>query len=105
MQLKDGIIECGDYAVEGWHHGFLSMIGARHPQIFTFIEYIRKEKSMTDLQKKSTCSWRSKSTYVRCSRRIQSLIHQYKTLSRLHFDKAIQLNLTLSVVVYIVNSA
>jgi hypothetical protein len=58
------------------------MLGAHHPQIFTFIDYIRKEQGITDVQKSRLAAGiqrpvSSKSTYVRSGRRIQSIIQQY----------------------------
>jgi hypothetical protein len=88
-------------SLEGWHHGFQSMLGAHHPQIFTFIDYIRKEQGITDVQKSRLAAdiqrrVSSKSTYVRSGRRIQSIIQQYRTMTRLRFVNAIQHNLTIT---------
>lgn len=88
-------------SLEGWHHGFQSMLGAHHPQIFTFIDYIRKEQGITDVQKSRLAAGiqrpvSSKSTYVRSGRRIQSIIQQYRTMPRLRFVNAIQHNLTIT---------
>jgi hypothetical protein len=90
-------------SVEGWHHGFQSMTGAHH-QIFTFIECTQKEQSITGLQKHRLAAGVErpaslKSTPVRYSRRIQSLIHQYQMLPTPHFDNAVQHNLTLSIII------
>lgn len=66
-------------SVEGWHHGFQSMIGSDHPQIYSFIKSILKEQSITDVAKSRLAAGSqrpisAKSQYVRCGRRIQSLI-------------------------------
>ncbi|ODM88747.1 hypothetical protein Ocin01_17935 [Orchesella cincta] len=37
-------------AVEGWHRGFQSQLGAAHPTIWKFIETIRKQQSLNELQ-------------------------------------------------------
>jgi hypothetical protein len=77
-------------SVEGWHHGFQSMVGSDHPQIYSLIKSILKEQSITDVAKSRLAAGSqrpisAKSQYVRCGRRIQSLLQQYGTLSRIEF--------------------
>jgi len=50
IKLKAGIklvakwvgLPCTNNSVEGWHHGFQSMIGSEYPQIYSFIKSILK---------------------------------------------------------------
>lgn len=88
-------------SVEGWHHGFQSMIGSDHPQIYSFIKSILKEQGITDVAKSRLAAGNqrpvsAKSKYVRCGRRIKSLLQQYGTLSRIEFLTGIQHNLNMS---------
>jgi hypothetical protein len=87
-------------SVEGWHHGFQSMIGSHHPQIYSFIEHIIREQGITDVTKSRLRAGvqrpaSSKSRYVRCGLRIKSLIQQYPTIPRVQFLDGIQHNLTI----------
>lgn len=88
-------------SLEGWHHGFQSMIGAHHPQVFSFIKHIIREQGITDVQKARLAAGNqrpvsTKSRYVRCSNRIKSLVEQYHTMSRIEFLNGIQYNLTIT---------
>jgi hypothetical protein len=77
------------------------MIGAHHPQVFSFIKHIIREQGITDVQKARLAAGNqrpvsTKSRYVRCSNRIKSLVEQYHTMSRIEFLNGIQYNLTIT---------
>ncbi|XP_031350480.1 uncharacterized protein LOC116176146 [Photinus pyralis] len=65
-------------ALEGWHRGFQEMVGGNHPNIWKFVNALKKEQSLNELRIEQYHSGQqppaSRKKYRDCAERIRRLI-------------------------------
>ena len=79
---------------EGWHRGFNSMLGCSNPTIWKFLDCVKAEKSLTDMKKKQSKSWKKGQSrglpYGYITTRIQELVDDYQNYAnKINFLKVI----------------
>jgi len=88
-------------AVEGWHRAFQSQLGASHPTLWKFIETIRGENSLNDVEVEQNSSGATpqpkRRKFVKLSERIKIIVDDYSNRSIAEFLRGIAHNLNLNV--------
>jgi hypothetical protein len=83
--------------VEGWHNSFNHLLECNNPTIFTFIEKLKVEQGVNELQIQHLLAGQllpeGKKTYKDCALRIQSVVAQYAVRERLDYLLGIARNL------------
>ncbi|CAI6375723.1 unnamed protein product [Macrosiphum euphorbiae] len=86
-------------AVEGWHRGFSSLLGAYHPTLFTFIDVLKDQQHLEDIKLEQFIAGakkhQKKILYKNCSEKIRNLTLSYNINDNINYLKGIAYNLTL----------
>ncbi|KAF0706830.1 Uncharacterized protein FWK35_00025741 [Aphis craccivora] len=88
MIIKNGLPTTNN-AVEGWHRGFTSVIGASHLNIWKFIDGIKKVQNIEELKREqyNTGEQPQKKKYKDCNLRIHAIVTNYNTYENKNFIK------------------
>lgn len=85
-------------SVEGWHRGFQEQIGAMHPNIWKFIDCVKKEQNLNEVRIEQYVSGvepqPSKRKYRDCARRIKNIVDQYNPDNILDYIRGIAHNIS-----------
>ena len=67
--------------VEGWHRAFQANVGAHYPNLWKFVEVLKKEQSLINVQVQRANAGENppprNAKYAQISRRIENTIQQY----------------------------
>ncbi|ODM77881.1 hypothetical protein Ocin01_20181, partial [Orchesella cincta] len=87
--------------VEGWHRGFQSQLGAAHPTIWKFIEAIKKQQSLNELQMEQQLAGESpqpqRGRYQDLTIRLKAVVEDFENRPISDYLTGIAHNLNLSV--------
>lgn len=85
-------------SVEGWHRGFEQQVDACHPNIWRFIDCVKKEQSMNELQIEQYLSggapMKKKKKYRDCDLRISRLVSTFERNNISEYVKSIAHNIS-----------
>ncbi len=85
-------------SVEGWHRGFEEQVAAHHPNIWKFINCIKKEQSLNEVRFEQYISGeesqKKKRKYRDTADRIQRLVNEYTNNNVLDFLRGIAHNIS-----------
>nr|XP_033798636.1 uncharacterized protein LOC117359609 [Geotrypetes seraphini] len=98
-RVEDGLPRTNN-SVEGWHHAFQSSVACHHPTIFKLLEHIQREQDHTEqllarFQAGNRAPPSSKSTYVRVTQRLTTLLPTYGQTPLFQYLRGIAHNLEL----------
>ena len=84
--------------VEGWHRGFELQVAAHHPNIWRFIDSLKKEQNFNELKIEQLIAGYTqarKKRYVDLDRRIKSIVERFNdTTDVLEYLRGIAHNLS-----------
>lgn len=79
--------------VEGWHHGFHTMMGCSHPTIWKFLDVLKKEQNLTDVKVAQHLSRQQPpkraKKWTDYDERLRRIISDYDSYDLLDFLKAV----------------
>ncbi|ODM87485.1 FLYWCH-type zinc finger-containing protein 1 [Orchesella cincta] len=88
-------------AIEGWHRGFQTTLGASHPSIWKFIDTVLKEQSLNELQMEQHLAGETpqpqRKRFRDLSDRLRALVEDFENRPIVDFLTGIAHNLSLSV--------
>lgn len=86
-------------AIEGWHRGFQSNVGAFHPNIWKFLDVLRREQGLNELKITQALTGHEpvpqRRTYRDCQLRISAIVRDYENRDILNYLRAIGHNLSM----------
>ncbi len=98
--VKEGIPKTNNY-VEGWHRKFSTLLGADHPSIWKFIDNLKNEQSLNELELNQLISGthpiQRNKTYKDVAKKISNIVGKYQEMPILDYLKGISNNLKLQV--------
>lgn len=85
-------------SLEGWHHGFHRLVNSNHPSLWTFINKLKEQHSLTQLELRQVQSGvqvrRQKKVYKARYERIKRLVDQYNRSDILSYLRNISYNIS-----------
>ncbi|KAB0790553.1 hypothetical protein PPYR_15049 [Photinus pyralis] len=84
-------------AVEGWHYAFEHQVSANHPNIWKFIDCLKREQSLHELQIEQLLSGQTdkKKKYRDAALRLQKVVEKFDDTNILDYLRAVAHNITI----------
>jgi hypothetical protein len=93
--VVDGLPKTNN-ACEGWHRGFMELVGGHHPTIWKFFKALKLEQSKNEMVVEQYLAGQAppagKKKYRDCAARIQRIVAQYDDLDPIDFLRALAHN-------------
>ena len=84
--------------IEGWHNGFQSHVGASHPNIYKFLEVLRKEENLTRIKLKQLelgmVVHTTRRVYVQLHIRLKNITQRFEDVTKINYLRSIAHSLT-----------
>lgn len=83
QSIIDGVAKTNN-SVEGWHRGFLELVGVHHPPIFKFIGFLKREQSLNEAKIEQHLADQApplgRRRYRKCAERIERIVNENRDL-------------------------
>ena len=97
-RLKDGLPRTNNH-IEGWHRKLQASITSSHPNIWKFIDVLKKEQALVDVEINQILGGhkppKQRKIYSQITERLNNLVEAYENRNILDFLRGIAHNLTV----------